>query len=150
MEDQAFELDEATVTVPTPEGAAFNDLDGLPAGLRHLTWTAGPDAFFMVSAGAGYSPESVGGELDSDAPAPLVGPGARRIAYRETKQRPRRIEAGAGHVPETTVLLLSDLLFVPGERANLRIGYRVPVDAPEELRALLARMLDGVRVDRDA
>ena len=45
---------------------------------------------------------------------------------------------------------LSDLLFVPGEREQLRIGYRVPEDAPEELRALLARMLDGVEVRRDA
>ena len=148
MEDQAFELDDATVTVPAPAGAEFHDLAGLPAGTRHLTWTAGPDAFFMVSAGAGYGPEDV--ELDSDDPAPLLGPGARRVSYREHKRRPRRIEAGGGHVPETTLYQLSDLLFVPGADANLRIGYRVPVDAPEELRALLARMLDGVKVDRDA
>ena len=148
MEDQAFELDDATVTVPVPDGAEFTDLDGLPPGTRHLTWTAGPDAFFMLSAGQGYSPDGV--ELDSDAPAPLAGPGARRVTYRETRTRPRRVEAGAGHVPETAVDQLSDLLYVPGERANLRIGYRVPVDAPEELRALLARMLDGVKVDRDA
>jgi hypothetical protein len=148
MQDQAFELDDATVTVPAPEGAEFGDLEGLPPGTRHLTWTAGPDAFFMVSAGEGYSPDGV--ELDSDAPAPLAGPGARRVTYRETRARPRRVEAGAGHVAETTVHQLSDLLYVPGERANLRIGYRVPLDAPEELRALLARMLDGVKVVRHA
>ena len=152
MEDQVFEFDDATVTVPSPEGAEFSDLDGLPAGDRHLTWTAGPGAFFMVSAGAGagYTPAGVSGEVDSDAPAPLAGPGARRIAYRETRRLPRRIEAGAGSVPETVERQLSDLLFVPGERASLRIGYRVPVDAPQELRALLARMLDGVEVSRHA
>ena len=46
-----FELDDATVTVPAPAGAEFHDLEGLPEGKRHLTWTAGQDAFFMVSAG---------------------------------------------------------------------------------------------------
>ena len=53
-------------------------------------------------------------------------------------------------MPERDVHELSDLLLVPGEREQLRIGYRVPEDAPEELRALLARMLDGVEVRRHA
>jgi hypothetical protein len=147
---QTFELDEATVTVPAPEGAEFNDLDGLREGERHLTWTAGPDAFFMVSAGTGpgYTPDGVKGDVDSDAPAPLVGPGARRIASRETKHQPQRIEAGGRRVLERRIELLSDVIFVPGEHLNLRIGYRVPEDAPEALRALLARMLDGVGVRR--
>jgi hypothetical protein len=145
-----FDLDVATVTVPAPEDAEFNDLEGLRDGERHLTWSAGPGAFFMVSAGTGpgYLPAGVEGDVDSDAPAPLAGPGARRIASRETKHRPRPIEAGGRRVPEQTLRQLSDLLFVPGDPVNLRIGYRVPEDAPEELRALLARMLDGVEVRR--
>ena len=89
----------------------------------------------MVSAGAGpgYTPAGVDGDVDSDAPAPLAGPGARRIAYVETKHTPRRLETapeGARSVPEETVRQRSDLLFVPGDPANLRIGYRVPEDAP--------------------
>ena len=120
MEDQAFELDDATVTVPTPDGAEFSDLEGLPPGTRHLTWTAGPDAFFMVSSGPGYGPGDA--ELDSDAPAPLAGPGARRVSYRESKRRPRRIEAGAGPVPETTLHQISDLVFVPGADAACSRG----------------------------
>ncbi len=147
---QTFELDEATVTVPAPEGAEFNDLDGLRDGERHLTWTAGPDAFFMVSAGTGpgYTPEGVKGDVDSDAPVPLVGAGARRIASRETKHQPERVETGGRRLLERRFELLSDVLFVPGEQLNLRIGYRVPEEAPEALRALLARMLDGVEVRR--
>jgi len=154
MEDQVFEFDDATVTVPSPEGAQFSDLDGLPAGDRHLTWTAAPGAFFMVSAGpgAGYTPEGMlNGEdlsVDSDAAAPLAGPDARRVAFRETKHRSRRLEPGHRVVPERTVRQLSDLLFVPGEHQHLRVGYRVEEDAPEELRTLLARMLDGVEVRR--
>jgi hypothetical protein len=150
---QTFELEEATVVVPAPDGAEFGDLDGLPEGERHLTWTAAPGAFFMVSAGPGaaYAPASVPAEVDSDEPAPLAAPGARRIAYRAIRRRPRRLVAapeGQRGVPEETVEELSDLLFVPGEREHLRIGYRVAEDAPEELRGQLARMLDGVEVRR--
>jgi hypothetical protein len=146
---QTFDLEEATVTVPAPEGAEFNDLDGLREGERHLTWTAGPGAFFMISAGRGpgYLPAGVEGDVDSDAPAPLAGAGARRIATRQTKHRPRRIEEGGRRVLEERFRQINDLLFVPGaDGVNLRIGYRVPEDAPETLRALLARMLDGVEV----
>jgi hypothetical protein len=145
-----FELAESTVTVKAPEGAEFSDLDGLSEGQRHLTWTAGPDAFFMVSAAGTFElPES----LDSDAPAPLAGPGAHRVVYRTTRHQPRGLVAapeGARSVPERTIHELSDLLLVPGESEQLRIGYRVPEDAPEELRALLARMLDSVEVHRHA
>ncbi len=40
----------------------------------------------MISAGTGpgYTPERVEGEVDSDAPAPLAGPGARRIVSRQS------------------------------------------------------------------
>jgi hypothetical protein len=140
-----FELGESTVTVDAPDGAEFADLEGLSAG-RHLTWTAGPDAFFMVSAANGFDVPS---ELESDQPAPLAGPGARRVVYRDTKRRPRRTEDDRV-LPEREIRQLSDLLFVPGEHEQLRIGYRVAEDAPEELRALLARMLDGVEVHRHA
>lgn len=159
MVPQTFELDEATVTVPAPDGAEFSDLEGLEAPARHLTWTAAPGAFFMVSAGTGggYTADGMlaqGGEdltVESDEPAPLAGPGARRMAFRVTQRRPRALVAapeGPRSVPERVVRQLSDLLFVPGEHQNLRIGYRIEEDAPEDLRALLARMLDGVEVRR--
>jgi hypothetical protein len=47
MEDQAFELDDATVTVPTPEGAEFND----PQGLVDGAGAPGPSGIEMPGSG---------------------------------------------------------------------------------------------------
>ena len=83
-----FELDAATVTVPAPDGAEFNDLQGLAEGERHLTWTAGPEAFFMVSRrGPGLHARRAAGRpgLRRARPARRCRPRAA-IAYRETKQ----------------------------------------------------------------
>ena len=155
--EQTFELGEATVSLPAPADAEFAEPEGLNEGTRHLTWPAASGAFFMVSGGtsAGHTPEGMlrgeDLEVESDEPAPLAGPGARRIAFRVTKRRPRELEAtpdGEQTVPAREVRQLSDLLFVPGERQHLRIGYRVEEGAPEEVRALLARMLDRVAVRR--
>ena len=72
---ETFEFEGATVTLPVPDGAEFGELDGLPDGERHLTWTAAPGAFFMISAGAAdaYSTAGEGATVVSDAPAPLAG-----------------------------------------------------------------------------
>ena len=146
-----FDFDEATVTLPVPDGAELRALDGLPDGERHLTWTAAPGAVFMLSAGAddAYAAPPDGARVVSDAPAPLAGSGARRVVFRSTERRPRELaEAPVGRrsLPERATEQLSDLLFVPGARQHLRIGYRVDADAPEAVRAQLARMLDRVEV----
>src|ERR1700742_1614623 len=57
---ETFDFDEATVTLPVPDGAEFGELDGLPDGERHLTWTAAPGAFFMISAGADVAHATAG------------------------------------------------------------------------------------------
>lgn len=160
-----FDLDGTEVGVPAPADASWDELDGLDGGARHLSWSPDPEhGAFMVSAGtspgftadgmlAGEAQRKHGLRVESDDAAPLAGDGARRIAYRVTVERPRRLEAGgpAGHVsvPERTVEEIVDLLFVPGVHQNLRIGYRVEVGAPEELRSLFATMLDGVEVTRE-
>jgi hypothetical protein len=148
---EMFDFDEATVTLPVPDGGEFSELDGLPDGERHLTWTAAPGAFFMISAGAdeAHATPGEGARLVSDAPAPLAGSGARRVVFRSTERRPRRLaEATEGlrSLPERATEQLSDLLFVPGAGQHLRIGYRVDEGAPEAVRAKLARMLDRVEV----
>ena len=159
---ETFELDEASVTLPVPAGAEFSELAGLEPGSRHLTWAPTPEGHFMVSAGssaghtadgllAGEAQRGSGLRVESDEPAPLAGEGARRVVFRLTRHRPRELrEAPGGRVtaPEREVRELSDLLFVPGERRHLRIGYRVEDGAPEPLRAQLARMLDRVEVRR--
>jgi hypothetical protein len=162
---ETFDLGTARVTLPVPDGAAFTDLEGLEPGARHLTWEPRPGGHFMLSAGTspGHTPDGLlageaergsGLQVESDAPAPLAGPGARRVVYRVTHHRPEEVVAAADgtlvRVPERDVRRLSDLLFVPGEAAWLRIGYRVDEDAPEALRARLARMLDRVEVATDA
>jgi hypothetical protein len=151
---ETFEFDESSVTLTVPADAEFAELEGLEDGRRHLTWSAAPGAFFMISAGPddGYTAAgTVAGEglqVDSDAPAPLAGADARRVAFHITRRRPRTLEAGVGAVPERAVRELSDLLFVPGEREHLRIGYRIEDGAPAPLRELLARTLDRVQVRR--
>jgi hypothetical protein len=142
---ETFDFDEATVTLPVPDGAEFSELDGLPDGERHLTWTAAPGAFFMISAGA----DDAYANPDEGAPAPLAGPGARRVVSRTTERRPRTLEEapeGLRSLPERATEQLSDLLFVPGTVQHLRIGYQVDEGAPEAVRAQLARMLDRVEV----
>jgi hypothetical protein len=157
---QTFELGEASVTLPVPADAEFSEQDGLEPGARHLTWAPAPEGYFMVSAGtspghtadgllAGEAQRGSALRVESDEPAPLAGDGARRVAFRVTQHRPRELrEAPGGRVtvPERDVRQLNDLLFVPGERRHLRIGYRVEEGAPDELRALLARTLDRVEV----
>jgi hypothetical protein len=160
---QTFELDEASVTLPVPADAEFSELEGLQEGARHLTWAPGPGGFFMVSAGtssghtadgmlSGEAQRGSGLRVESDEPAPLAGEGARRVAFRVTHHRPPEVletpDGGSVRAPERDVRQLSDLLFVPGEHQHLRIGYRVDEDAPDELRALLARVLDRVEVRR--
>jgi hypothetical protein len=156
---RTFELDEAEVTVPVPAGAEFSELEGLAEGARHLTWAPAPESFFMVSAGtsAGHTADGMlsgeaqrgsGLSVESDEPAPLAGDGARRVAFRVTQHRPREVRDGGERVPEREFRQLNDLLFVPLDGRHLRIGYRVEEGAPEELRALLARMLDRVQVRR--
>jgi hypothetical protein len=162
---ETFDLGWARVTLPVPDGAAFAELEGLEPGARHLTWSPTPDGHFMLSAGsspghtadgllAGEAERGADLHVDSDAAVPLAGPGARRIAYRVTHHRPEELVAapdgGTVRTPARDVRQLSDLLFVPGDPTSLRIGYRVDEDAPDELRARLARMLDRVEVTPDA
>ena len=158
---RTFELGDADVSVPLPDDAGLTELEGLDAGARHLTWAPAPGAHLMLSAGtspghtadgllAGEAERGSGLQVESDAPAPQVAPGARRVAYSVTRHHPRELReiAGGGTevVPERDVRELSDLLFVPGGTQALRIGYRVEAEAPAELRARLAAILDRVTV----
>ena len=160
---RTFALGDADVSVPLPEDAELTELEGLDAGARHLTWAPAPGGHFMLSAGtspghsadgmlAGEAERGSGLRVESDAPVPQVAPGARRLAYSVTRHLPRELRATAGGgtavVPEHDVRELSDLLFVPGRTQSVRVGYRVEHDAPGELRALLAGILDRVAVRR--
>ena len=162
---RTFELGDADVSVPLPDDAELTELEGLDDGARHLTWAPAPGAHFMLSAGTspGHTPDGLlageaqrgsGLQVDSDVPAPVTGRGARRVVYRVTHHHAEEVVAADDgtlvRVPEHDVRQLGDLLFVPCEATWLRIGYRVDDDAPDALRARLARMLDRVEVSPDA
>jgi hypothetical protein len=63
------------------------------------------------------------------------------------RHQPRRQDE-SGWQPERTWTEVGDLLFVPGEDQNVRVGYRVD-ENDAELRETFARMLDRVEVRRD-
>ena len=141
---ETFDLGAARVTLPVPDGAEFTDLEGLGPGARHLTWEPGPGGHFMLSAGTspGHTPDGLlageaqrgnGLQVDSDAPAPVAGRGARRVVYRVTHHRAEEVVASDDgtlvRVPEHDVRQLSDLLFVPCEAIWLRMAapWRTPL-----------------------
>jgi hypothetical protein len=153
-----YEVGGATVRLLAPDTADFNDITGLPAGERNLTWST-DGGFFMIStgAGAGHTPDGMLAserdraeefELLSDSPVPVAGRGARRIAFRSAHRIARSMEM----IPtgerierdETKVSRVADFLFVPGPDHIVRIGYRAEEKAP--VRQVFTRMLDRAQV----
>ncbi len=153
MDWHTFQLGGTEVRVLAPEGAEFSEQDGLPEGTRNITWSPRDAGFFGVAAGSspGFTADGLVARadvrVDSDAPAALAGVAGRRVAFRTVRRLPRRREAGGVSAPERTWTELGDLLFVEGDGAHVRVGYRVDED-DGELRGLFARMLDRVEVTR--
>jgi hypothetical protein len=159
-----LEIAGLAVEVPAPVGAEFTELDGLPPEARNASWSPGPGwGAFMVSTGrgAGHTADGfVAGEREqSDAVeverdeivAGPAGP-ARRIALRSSRHEERVwVEGENGRpveVPEHEAEDELEFVFAIGpDGTPLRIGYRVPADAPDEVRALLRRMLDETQVE---
>ena len=151
------------VAVPVPGGAEFSDLEGLPEGEASASWSPGPgQGAFMVSTGTGSGHTAdglVAGERErSDAVEVLhdelvAGPAgpARRIVLRSRRRERRSWEQRDGkrpaEVPEHDVEEELAFLFADGPGgAWLRVGYRVPTDAPAGILALLRRMFDETQL----
>jgi hypothetical protein len=159
-----LEIAGLAVEVPAPVGAEFTDLAGLSPEAHNASWSPGPGwGAFIVStgSGAGHTADGfVAGEREqSDAVevqrdeivAGPAGP-SRRIALRSRRHEERVwVEGENGRpeeVPEHEAEEELEFMFATGpEGTPLRVGYRVPADAPEEVRALLRRMLDETRVE---
>ncbi len=150
MDWQTFDFGETEVRVLAPPDAEFDEQGGLPEGMRNLTWSPREAGFFGVAAGP-FSVDTViaadGVRVDSDEETALAGVPGRRVAYRVQRHAPRRQDE-SGWQPERTWTEVGDLLFVPGDEQNVRVGYRVDAD-DAELRETFARMLDRVEVRRD-
>ena len=159
-----LEIAGLAVAVPAPVGAEFSELDGLPGEERNASWSPGPGwGAFMVSTGEGPGHTAdglVASERErSDAveiqrDEIVAGPAGpmRRIALRSHRHEERDwVEAEHGRpaeVPEHEVEEELGFMFAVGpEGAPLRIGYRVPASAPEEVLALLRHMLDETGVE---
>jgi hypothetical protein len=149
MDWQTFDFGETEVRVLAPAEAEFDEQAGLPEGMRNLTWSPRDAGFFGVAAGP-FTVDGVisadGVRVDSDEETALAGLPGRRVAYRVERHRPRRLQE-SGWQPERTWTEVGDVLFVPGEDQNVRIGYRVD-ENDAELRETFARMLDRVEVRR--
>ncbi len=150
MDWHTFEFGGTEVRVLAPPDAEFDEQAGLPDGMHNLTWSPRKAGFFGVAAGP-FTVDTViaadGVRVDSDEDTALAGVPGRRVAYRVQRHAPRRREE-SGWQPERTWTEVGDLLFVPGDEQNVRVGYRVDED-DAELRETFARMLDRVEVRRD-
>jgi hypothetical protein len=150
MDWQTFDFGDTEVRVLAPPDAEFDEQSGLPEGMHNLTWSPRDAGFFGVAAGPFTVEGVLGGDgvrVDSDEETALAGLPGRRVAYRVERHQPRRQEE-SGWKPERSWTEVGDLLFVPGDDHNVRIGYRVD-ENDTELRETFARMLDRVEVRRD-
>ncbi len=153
------------VLVPAPAHADFETLEGLPEGEQNLSWSPGPGSgAFVVSTGGGPGHTADGflaGERASADAVELVGDEllagpagpARRVELRSRRHEPRSWVQGddgrPAEVPEHDAEEELAFLFSHGPAGELlRVGYRVPVAAPEGARALLREMLDDTRLER--
>lgn len=159
-----LEIAGLAVEVPAPVGAEFSDLEGLPAPARNTSWSPGPGwGAFMVSTGDGPGHTADGfvaaeheeaDAVDVQRDEIVAGPAgpARRIALRSNRHEERvwveGENGGPVEVPEHEAADELEFVFTIGPEGDpVRIGYRVPADAPDEVRALLRRMLDETRVE---
>ena len=150
MDWQTFDFGETEVRVLAPADAEFDEQNGLPEGMHNLIWSPRDAGFFGVAAGPFTVDGVIAGDgvrVESDEETALAGLPGRRVAYRIDRHQPRRQEP-SGWQPERTWTEVGDLLFVPGEEQNVRVGYRVD-EKDAELRETFARMLDRVEVRRD-
>ena len=88
-------------------------------------------------------------EVESDERSSRGGVDVRRVRYRVRRSEPRevvRTERRAAHVGGAPAEHVADVLLIGAGAAGARAGYSVRADAPPELRAQFAEILDRVRV----
>ena len=152
MQWRTFELGDTEVRLQAPAGAEFLEQAGLGDDTRSITWSPRAAGFFGVAAGSspGFTADALlerdDVSVSSDEQTALNGLSGRRVAFSVSRHEPRTRDE-AGWLPERTWTELGDLLFIPGDDRNVRVGYRVDED-DGELRETFARMLDRVEVAR--
>ena len=140
------------VDVWLPPGELLDDVDGI------AYWSPDPrlGRFTVISdedpdGDALLATERAHGEveLEADERSRRGGLEVRRVRYRVRRIEPRDLVLVDGERRDVGGALaehISDILLIGDGAAGARAGYSVRADAPEELRARFAEVLDRVRV----
>jgi hypothetical protein len=144
------------IDVWLPSGASLEDVDGV------AYWSPDPRlGRFVVTPAAGEDGEALlateraGGELDveADERTERGGQPVHRLRYRVRHRVPREVvltPAGRRHEGGEEVEHLGEVLLIGAGPQTVRAGYSVRADAPDELRARFAEVLDRLRVGSEA
>jgi hypothetical protein len=140
------------IEVWLPGDAELEDVDGL------AYWSPDPRlGRFTVAPAAGQdgdallATERAGGEVavEADERTERGGRPVHRLRYRVRREVPREVvltPAGRRHEGGEQVEHLGDVLLIGEGAATVRAGYAVRTDAPDELRARFAEVLDRLRI----
>jgi hypothetical protein len=144
------------IDVWLPPGAALEDVDGV------AYWSPDPRlGRFTVAPAAGedgdalLATERAGGkvEVEADERTEHGGRPVHRLRYRVRRDAPREVvltPAGRRHEGGEQAEYLGDVLLIGEGPQTVRAGYAVRADAPDELRARFAEVLDRLRIGSEA
>jgi hypothetical protein len=131
---------------PRSGGGTFSILAAPEAG-------GGGPAAGLTSAGLlALERELNGGvEVELDAPIEIGGIEAHQVRYRVTERQPSHLVRGddpgfVDHRPASETVRLGVFRFVAFGGLAIRVGYRVDLAAPAEVRDAFDRMLESFRV----
>jgi hypothetical protein len=137
-----------------PPGETLADVDGIaywspdPRLGRFTVTEADDDGDALLATERAHGEV----ELEADERSTHGGADVRRLRYRVRRDSPREVAAtewGRTHLGAEAVEHLSDVLLIAAGGHVARAGYSVRADAPPELRAQFAEVLDRVHVGGD-
>jgi len=144
------------IEVWLPPDAALQDVDGI------AYWSPDPRlGRFTVAPAAGQDGEALlateraGGEVEveADERTERGGRPVRRLRYRVRRHTAREVvlgPSGRRHEGDEDVEDLGDVLLIGEGSQTVRAGYAVRADAPDEMRANLAAVLERLRIGSEA
>jgi hypothetical protein len=144
------------VDVWLPSGESLDDVNGISywspdprLGRFTVISDEDPDADGLLATERAHGEV----ELESDERSERGGLAVRRVRYRVRRDEPRDVVLVGGerrHAGGAPAEHISDVLLIGDGTAGARAGYSVRADAPAELRAQFAEVLDRLRVGDEA
>jgi|tagenome__1003787_1003787.scaffolds.fasta_scaffold20733215_2 hypothetical protein len=151
MERHRVETAAGPLDIWLPPGETLTDVDGIaywspdPRQGRFTVTDADADGDELLATERAHGDV----EVQADERSSRGGADVRRLRYRVRRESPREVvatEQGRMHLGGEAVDHLSDVLLVASGGHVARAGYSVRADAPAELRATFAEVLDRVHV----